>query len=264
MQPFGSILMIGLGNMAGAMLDGWLASGLEPSCFTAVDPLRETAPAGVRLLRDMPQDKFDLVLLGIKPQLLGEIAPAAEALAGPETVVLSILAGVEAARLRCCFPRARAIVRLMPNLAAALGKSANTLFSEGLDAGGREALAACVARLGTVEWVEDEELFHAITALVGSGPGFVYRFVEALAEGGAAIGLEPAMAERLALQMVEGAASLAAGAGLAPADLARRVASKGGTTEAGLNVFDKDRAMAALVERCLRAASDRSRELSGN
>lgn len=264
MQQFGSILVVGLGNMAGALVDGWLASGLDPANFTAVDPLREASPAGIELLREVPQGHFDLILLGVKPQMLGEVAPALEALAGPDSVVLSILAGVGTNGLRARFPRARAIVRLMPNLAAALGKSANTLFSDDLDADGRAALTALVARLGTTGWVDDEDLFHAVTALAGSGPGFVYRFIEALAEGGSALGLAPDLAERLAVQMVEGAACLAADAGIAPAELARRVASKGGTTEAGLEVLDENRALADLVKQCLRSATERSRELSAN
>ena len=116
------VLIIGCGNMGGAMLAGWLAGGLDPARFTIVDPVLAKAPAGVRLLRDVPVgEHFATVLLGVKPQLLGAVAPGIEPLAGPETVLLSILAGVDLATLAAHFPRAGALVRVMPNLAAAIG-----------------------------------------------------------------------------------------------------------------------------------------------
>src|SRR5690606_10050255 len=103
--------------MAGAMLQGWLAAGLAADRFTVADPAPRDLPAGVRKLDAIPSaGDFDMVLLGVKPQLLAEVAPKVEALAGPATVIVSILAGVELAVLRLPFPRARGLVRLMPNL----------------------------------------------------------------------------------------------------------------------------------------------------
>lgn len=262
MTEFRKILVIGFGNMAGAMVDGWLASGIASASITAVDPQRREAPEGVRLLSELPDENFDLVLLGVKPQMLDDLAPGIEPLVAPDTVLLSILAGTEIPALATHFPRAKAIVRLMPNLAAALGKSANSLFAQGLDASGQAALTDLIGRLGTAEWLDDEQQFHAVTALAGSGPGFVYRFIDALAKGGADLGLDPAAAERLAKQMVEGAACLAAGSAASPDELTNMVASKGGTTEAGINVLDEDDALIRLVARCLRSASDRSREMA--
>lgn len=262
MQNFGSILMIGLGNMAGAMLTGWLAAGIGPECFTAVDPVRETAPGGVRLLREVPEGRFDLVILGIKPQMLDAIAPQMDAVAGQDTLVLSMLAGVEVASLRKRLPQAGAIVRVMPNLAAAFGKSANSLYGEALPEDRRQALTKLVELLGATAWLASEDQFHAVTALAGSGPGFVYRFIEALAAGGAELGLDRTLAQSLASQMVEGAAMLAAASESSPGELAQRVASKGGTTEAGLEVLDRDGALCRLIAECLRAASDRSREMA--
>jgi len=261
-QQFQSILMVGLGNMAGAMLDGWLATGLDPNIFTAVDPAREEAPKGVRLLREMPPGSFDLVVLGVKPQLLDSVVPQIAAVAGQATVVLSMLAGVEIASLRQRLPQAGGIVRIMPNLAAAFGKSANSLYGEDLGHDRRTMLTALVEKLGTTEWLTSEDQFHAVTALAGSGPGFVYRFIEALAAGGAELGLDRSMAERLAVQMVEGAAVLAADSAASPGELAQRVASKGGTTEAGLAVLDHEGALGRLVAECLRSASDKSREMA--
>jgi pyrroline-5-carboxylate reductase len=256
-----SILILGCGNMGGAMLAGWLRGGLAPDRFTVVDPVLAEAPAGVRLLRDVPDERFDLVLLGIKPQLLDEIAPALGRVAGADAVLLSILAGVEIESLAARASGA-AIVRIMPNLAAGIGKSPLGLFAQGLDDAGRVDLEALLAPLGICEWLAREDQLDAVTALAGSGPAFVYRFIAALAESGAELGLEPAQAQRLALAMVEGAASLAATSNAAPAELARRVTSPGGTTAAGLAVLDEDTALARLIAATLRAARDRGAELA--
>ena len=256
-----SILICGCGNMGGAMLAGWLASGYDPARFTVVDPVLAEAPAGVRLLREVPSGAFDVILLGVKPQALGDVAPALEP-ATRSAVVLSILAGAELATLAQRFPAAAALVRVMPNLAAAIGKSPLGLFEQGLDQAGRGAVEALLAPLGTAEWLASEDQLDAVTALAGSGPAFVYRFIAALAEGGAALGLDPAQADRLARAMVEGAALLAAGSADTPAELARRVTSPGGTTAAGLAVLDSDAALTRLIEATLRAARDRGAELA--
>src|SRR5690606_6736942 len=117
---FDSILLVGCGNMAGAMLRGWLAGGLAAERFTVVDPAAREVPAGVRRLASVPHDeRFDAILLGIKPQILGEVAPQVEPASGPGTTVISVLAGVELAVLGAHFPRAGGFLRVMPNLAAA-------------------------------------------------------------------------------------------------------------------------------------------------
>lgn len=256
-----TILICGCGNMGGAMLAGWLAAGLDPARFTVVDPVLAEAPAGVRLLRAVPAERFEIVLLGIKPQSLPEVAPAlAPATRG--AVVLSILAGAELATLAAAFPEAAGLVRVMPNLAAAIGKSPLGLFAQGLDEAGKAKVDALLAPLGTAEWLAAEDQLDAVTALAGSGPAFVYRFIAALADGGTALGLDPAQADRLARAMVEGAAALAARSTETPAELARRVTSPGGTTAAGLAVIDADGAFAALVAETLKAARDRGAELA--
>lgn len=257
-----SILILGCGNMGGAMLAGWLAAGFDPACFTVVDPFLTAAPPGVTLLRDVPAGQFDAVLLGVKPQVIDDAAQALVGAIGPQTVVLSILAGTEIASLAARLPVAKAIVRIMPNLAAAIGKSPLGLFAQALDAAGRTQLEDLLAPLGTPEWLASEAQLDAVTALAGSGPAFVYRFIDALAAGGAALGLDPAQAARLALIMVEGAANLAAQADAGPAELAARVTSPGGTTAAGLAVLDRDRALETLVAATLRAACDRGAELA--
>jgi len=259
-MAFETILIVGCGNMAGAMLDGWLAAGLAPERFTVADPAPREVPAGVRKLDAVPAERrYDAILLGIKPQLLGEVAPQVSALAGPETVVFSILAGVELEVLAGHFPRAKAIVRVMPNLAAELGKSPMAMAAHvPID---RNAVFELLAPLGTPEWI-DEEHFDLITALAGSGPAFVYRFIEAFGAAAADLGLPAKTAGRLALATVEGAAALAAASRESPAELAHRVTSPNGTTEAGLKALDQGNALRMLLERTLRAARDRGAELA--
>ena len=261
-MAFDSILIVGCGNMAGAMLEGWLAAGVAPGRFTVADPARSELPGGVRLLPAVPQDeRFDAVLLGVKPQLLSEVAPSVEALLGPQTVLMSILAGVDLAVLEERFPRAKGWLRVMPNLAAALGKSPMALASRGLEDGARNEAAALLTLLGTPEWVDEAE-FDLVTALAGSGPAFVYRFIDALAGAAADLGLAEDKARRLALATVDGAAALAAASPHDPGELARRVASPGGVTQAGLDALDDQDALRALLERTLRAARDRSAEMA--
>lgn len=262
MTALEKILIVGCGNMGGAMLAGWLAGGFAPGRFTVVDPLLDEAPDGVELLRDLPQRSFDAILLSVKPQLLGDIAPQLTALAGEGTVVLSILAGVELASLAARFPAAKGLVRIMPNLAAAIGKSPVALYGQGLDDVAEVAVTALMQPLGTPEWLAAEVQFDLVTALAGSGPAFVYRFIDALASGAAALGLARDQADRLALATVEGAAALAAASPHGPGELARRVASPGGTTEAGLKVLDADQAIVRLAEATLKAAADRSAEMA--
>ena len=257
-----SILILGCGNMGGAMLAGWLAAGLEPARFTVVDPLLTAAPAGVRLLRAVPDGPFATVLLGVKPQVLDAATAALATAIAAETVLLSILAGVELASIAARLPPCAGLVRVMPNLAAAIGKSPIGLYAQGLDAAGRTQVEQLLAPLGTAEWLARESQLDAVTALAGSGPAFVYRFIAALAAGGAELGLDPAQAQRLALATVEGAALLAAGSDADPAELARRVTSLGGTTAAGLAVLDADAALARLVAATLRAARDQGAALA--
>lgn len=257
-----TILIVGCGNMGGAMLAGWLASGAAAARFSVVDPVLTEVPAGVELLRELPDRSFDAVLLGVKPQLLGDVAPQLARLAGQGTIVLSILAGVELASLAARFPDAKGLVRIMPNLAAAIGKSPIALFSQGLDDAGQAAVTALMQPLGLPEWLAEESQFDLVTALAGSGPAFVYRFIDALAAGAAELGLPREQAGRLALMTVEGASALAAASPHGPGELARRVASPGGTTEAGLKVLDAEHALARLAEKTLQAAADRSAEMA--
>lgn len=256
--------LIGCGNMAGAMLARWLETGLDPRAVTIIDPNRGEAPADVRLLTALPEGEAPpaALLLGVKPQIFPQLAPQLAAHAGADTTVISIMAGVARATLAESLPRAAAIVRLMPNLPVALGKGVALLHGEARDSEARASVDALADPLGLALWVEGEALIDAGTAISGSGPAFVYRFIDAMAAGAEALGFAPPEAQKLALATVEGAAALAVRADVSPAALAERVASPGGTTRAGLNILDADRAIFDLVGRTLKAAADRAAELA--
>ena len=262
MDHFRKLLIIGCGNMGGAMLEGWLAAGEDPARFEVLDPAAAKVPDGVALHRESPVDRnHDCVLLGFKPQQLPALAPGLQSMTGPEVTVFSLLAGIELATLASAFPEASAHVRVMPNLAARIGKSPVILAESGLDVQARGAALALFGRLGTALWLDDEAQFNLVTALAGSGPGFVYRFIDALASAAQELGLAPTVASELALATVEGASALAAGSDLPPAELADRVASPGGMTREGLNVLDANNALKSLLIETLRATADKGEEL---
>lgn len=262
----GRLLIVGCGNMGGAMLAGWLAAGEPPASFAVLDPALPEAPAGVMLYRSAEEAAaaggHEAVLLGFKPQQLAALAPGLQDLCGEGVTLCSLLAGITLDQLAAAFPAARAHVRVMPNLAARIGRSPVILAERGLDAAGREAVFARFDALGTALWLADETPFDLVTALAGSGPGFVYRFIDALAGAAAELGLERALADRLALATVEGAALLAAGSDVSPATLADRVASPGGMTREGLDVLDAGGALLRLMTDTLRATRDKGAALS--
>ncbi|WP_379922246.1 pyrroline-5-carboxylate reductase family protein [Erythrobacter sp. R86502] len=259
------LLVIGCGNMGGAMLTGWLAAGEPTSRFAVLDPGLPEAPAGVTLYRtvdDAVGAGHDAVLLGIKPQQLGALGPGLQALAGAGVTVYSLLAGITLDQLARAFPDAVGHVRVMPNLASRINKSPVILCEQGLDEVSRNTALALYDQLGSAVWLDDEGKFDLVTALAGSGPGFVYRFIDALASAAVDLGLDEATAASLALATVEGASALAAGADVAPAALADRVASPGGMTREGLNVLDHEQALQRLLADTLRATRDKGAALS--
>jgi pyrroline-5-carboxylate reductase len=262
MEFAGPLWLIGCGNMAGAMLARWLEVGLDPAEVAVVRPSGAPVADGVRVLTALPEDEVPaLVLLGVKPQKLEEVAPTLAPVLQPETMLISLLAGVEIATLRTRFPAPRVIVRAMPNTPVRLGKGVVDLHSDSADQSARAAVTELMAQLGLVEWFEDETAFALAGHLTGAGPAFLYRFIDALAVAGAELGLSADQSARLAKAMVEGAASLAAPSAEAPAELARRVASPGGTTEAGLKVLDGE-GLRTLVLRTLDASRRRGIEMA--
>lgn len=250
-----SLWLVGAGNMGGAMLRGWIAAGLPPSAVTVIDPGAPTVPGGVRVLAAPEGTAPEVIVLAVKPQLLDAVA-ASLADVRP-AMLLSILAGVEEAALAARLP-AESIVRAMPNLPVAIGKGVTALHAAAATDTARAMAETLVAPLGKVEWIGDEAMFDAVTALSGCGPGFVFRFIDALATAGEALGLPAEQAARLALATVEGSAAMAAGADESPAVLADRVASPGGSTREGLNVLDQHGALQSLLKATLAASRDRN------
>ena len=257
------LLMIGAGNMGGAMLRRWLEAGMGPRDVTVVSPSGRAMPEGVRVVSAVPeagQGAYDVILIGLKPQQLVALRDGPLGGHAPALLV-SILAGVEEATLAplCC---AGAVVRAMPNLPVGIGKGVTALYSSTTDAAARDTVTALMQPLGLVEWIDDEAQFDAVTALAGCGPGFVFRFADALAQAGAALGLPADQAARLALATLEGAAVMAAAADVSPAVLADRVASPGGSTRQGLNVLDRSDGLVALLTETLAASARRNREMA--
>ncbi len=251
----GQFWIVGCGAMAGAMLHRWVDCGMDARRLTVVDPGMPNAPAGVRCVADFPNEAPPAwLMLGVKPQMLADIAPKTASYAAADTTVISILAGTLHATLASSFPNAGRIVRAMPNLPVAIGRGAVALY--GTDV--RDDIGVLMAPLGLIEWIDDEAQFDAVTALSGSGPAFVYRFAHALAAGGVALGLAPALADRLARATVSGAAELAQASPFSLHDLADRVASKGGSTRMGLDVLDADAALLRLVAATMAAAERRN------
>jgi pyrroline-5-carboxylate reductase len=254
----GPLFLIGCGNMAGAMLEGWLDAGADPGEISVVRPSGRPVGRGVRVLTMLPEDEVPaLVLLGVKPQKLDEVAPGLAPVLAPETILVSILAGVEQAALRQRFPAPRTIVRAMPNTPVALRKGVVGLYSHDVEPRARATVERLMAALGHVEWIDDEALFALAGHLTAAAPAFLYRFLDALAEAAAALGLPEEQARRLAVFMAEGAAALAAASEAPPAELARRVASPGGTTEAGLKMLDAEDGLRPLLLRTLDASRRR-------
>lgn len=257
-----SITIFGCGAMAGAMLSRWIDCGLAEDKVTAISPSGRTAPGGVatRTSADgIPAP--DILLIGFKPQQFALAAPAAESLAGPETLVVSILAGVTIEELARAFPRARGVARVMPNMPVATGRG--VVATHGVADGPAGApLRKLLATLGHVQPIADESGFEAVTALTGCGPAFVYRFAQALAGAATRLGIDPADADPLARAMLAGAAATLAESEDGPLALAEAVASPGGMTQAGLDILDSDGRLAALMAETLRAARERGRALA--
>jgi pyrroline-5-carboxylate reductase len=244
------IWLLGAGNMGGALLSRWQAKDMGP--VAVIDP----AVGGA-----VPADgRPDVLVLAVKPQVWrAAVAPLVDRV-GPLTLVVSVMAGVTTADLASLFTGSP-IVRAMPNTPAAIGMGATALFTSAGDLA-EGAAAALFGPAGTTLWLRDEADFDAVTAVSGSGPAYVFAFIEALAAAGEAAGLEAGLAARLARATVTGAAALAAAEGAVTAEeLRRQVTSPGGTTAAGLAVLMPG--LWQLVTDTVAAAAARSKALSG-
>ena len=253
--------LVGCGNMAGAMVAGWRAAGIDLGPVTVIRP-SGAAVEGVRVVTAYPDERPGFVMLGVKPQKLDEVVPDLAPHIGKDAIVVSILAGTSAASLAQRFPEARAIVRAMPNLPVAHGKGVTALYAEQADDDARAMVGGLMEALGFAPWVDSEDDFSAIGAVAGSGPAYVARFTAALAEGARGLGLGDKLAARIAVETLVGTAAMAE-TGESMDDLARRVASPKGTTEQGLAVLDDARdGLRPLVGRMLDAAIERGRQLA--
>ena len=247
--------------MAGAMVDGWKAGGVDFSDVTVIRPSGKPV-AGITTRTDYPDEAPSFVMLGFKPQKLDEVVPRLEPHIGADTILVSMLAGVKSPTLAERFPNARAIVRVMPNLPVAQRRGVVAIFSDAQDVESVRAVSELMKELGLTASCADEREFSAIGSVAGAGPAYVARFAEALARGGEALGLPPELAEAVAVQTLVGTSTFAEETGHSMAEIARRVASPKGTTEQGLAVLDAPDGLQPLVDRMLAAASRRGEELA--
>ena len=254
---------VGCGNMAGAMVEGWRSAGVDMSVAVAIRPSGRPVE-GVHTVSSLSEagPPPRLVVLGFKPQAIDEVAPTLVPWLSSRTVLVSILAGVEAASLRKRFAKPAAIVRAMPNLPVSVRRGVVALYSEDADEGVRAQLSPLFSALGTALWTSGEAQFGAIGAVAGAGPAYVARFIAALAKAGERLGMNRDLADTLALETVFGTAWMAAGRQEPMDEVARRVASPGGTTEAGLAVLDADGALDRLLAETIEAATRRGAELA--
>jgi pyrroline-5-carboxylate reductase len=250
------ILVLGAGRMGGALIEGWLKAGAFAASDIIVRDPQAPAIAGVRVNpADAELAAAKTVVLAVKPQIWREAATVADNLAA-DAVIVSVAAGVRSSDIRQTFG-GRRVARVMPTTAVAIGQGTATVYAD--DGEARERAHALLKPVATVVDVADEELMHAATAVSGSGPAYLYAFVEALEAAGVSAGLSARAAKLLARSTVTGAAALLAGSDAEPAELRSQVTSPGGTTQAALEVLLAE--LPDLMARAVAAAAKRSQEL---
>jgi pyrroline-5-carboxylate reductase len=263
----GTVVLAGAGKMGGAMLSGWLAQGLDARRVMVIEPhpsdeIRVLAGAGVRL-NPSPKDIGDVAALvvALKPQAFREAGPALKPFAGPATLVVSIMAGMTIASVaEVCGGN---VVRAMPNTPAAIGRGITVAVGANNVGSAQRATADALLRaIGSVEWVEDESLMDAVTAVSGSGPAYVFLLAEELARAGVAAGLPEELATKLARETLAGSGELLHRSDLSAATLRQNVTSPGGTTAAALEVLMGADGLQLLMTRAVAAATRRSKELA--
>lgn len=254
---------VGCGNMGGAIIDGWRSGGVDLGPITVIRPSGRPV-AGTRIVTSFEEAEPapKLVVLAFKPQKLDEIAPELSQHVGENTIVVSLLAGVETRSLRQRFPEG-AIVRAMPNLPVAVRRGVVGLYGEDLDPQAQRFVNDLFSALGFAMWTADEDRLAALGSVAGAGPAYVARFVDALTKAGVARGLTEEIAAVIARETVLGTVWMASANGEEMASVARRVASPNGTTEAGLAVLDGDEhVLDRLIAATIDAAARRGAELA--
>ena len=263
LQPPAPTWFIGCGNMGGAIVEGWRSGGMDLGAITVIrpsgKPVEGTATVGSFAEAGAAPK---LAVLAFKPQKLDEIAPALRQFLSSKTVIVSLLAGVEAASLRQRFPGAGAIVRAMPNLPVAVRRGVTGLYTADADQSVRQQVNDLFSALGFAMWMTDEAKLAALGSVAGAGPAYVSRFIAALSKAGQQRGLTPEIADIIARETVLGTSWMAAGTGENMDSVAKRVASPRGTTEAGLAVLDGEGALDDLIAATINAASARGAELA--
>jgi pyrroline-5-carboxylate reductase len=266
-QITGTIVLAGAGKMGGAMLSGWLAQGLDPKRVVVIEPhpsdeIGALAATGVRL--NPPAEDVGAVatlMVALKPQMFHEAGPGLKPFAGAATLVVSIMAGTPIASIeQVC---GGSVVRAMPNTPAAIGRGITVAVAANNVSADQRAVADALLRAtGSVEWVDDEQLMDAVTAVSGSGPAYIFLLAEELARAGVEAGLPAELATKLARETVAGSGELLHRSELASATLRQNVTSPGGTTAAALEVLMGPDGLPSLLTRAVAAATRRSRELA--
>jgi pyrroline-5-carboxylate reductase len=262
-----NVLFIGGGNMADALIGGMLKNGFAPAQLRAVEV---DGAARRRLFEKYHVECLaeargavrpaDVVVFAVKPQQMQEAARFS-GLKPNANLVVSIAAGVTLASLAGWLGGHAKLVRAMPNTPALIGAGVSGLYAmPGVSEAERKQAEAILGAVGATVWIGDEALMDAVTAVSGSGPAYVFWFIEQLAAAGESLGLAREVSQKLAMETVLGSAKLAAQSGEAPAALRERVTSKGGTTEAALKAFE-DQKLAERFLRAVEAARDRGAQL---
>ena len=265
----GRLVLLGAGKMGLAMLEGWLARGLDPRKLTILEPqpakaVKALTRRGVALNPKGKPPDAAAVVIAVKPQSAPDAVPALRPFIGKSTLAVSIMAGRPLRFLEDALPTGTAIVRAMPNTPASVGRGITVACPNAkVTARQRKQTSDLLATIGTVEWTDNEALMDAVTALSGSGPAYVFLLAEAMANAGIAAGLPPALAARLARETVAGSGELLHRSDLEAALLRQNVTSPGGTTAAALEVLMGPGGFDALLTRAIAAATRRSRELAG-
>jgi pyrroline-5-carboxylate reductase len=264
------ILFIGGGNMARSLIVGLIANQMPAQQILVVDPNAEQrtqlAHLGVATypqIEDCPNTQMDLIILAVKPQIMADVAKSlAHFVQQHQPLIISVAAGIRCQDLDRWLSGDQAIIRAMPNTPAMVQSGATALFANEKVSTEQKNQAESVMRaVGMTIWVTKEAQIDAVTALSGSGPAYIFLFIEAMIKGGIELGLEEHTAQLLALQTVFGAAKMAIESKTSPEQLRKQVTSPKGTTEAALKVFDHAH-LSQLVSQAMQAAQDRATELS--
>jgi pyrroline-5-carboxylate reductase len=263
----GPIVLAGAGKMGGAMLSGWLARGLDVKAVVVIEPqpsdeITALKAKGVRL-NPPPKEvgAAATLVVALKPQTFRDAGAMLKSFAAPSTLVVSIMAGATIAGIgEVC---GGSVVRAMPNTPAAIGRGITVaVAADNVSASQRAVADALLRATGSVEWVDDENLMDAVTAVSGSGPAYVFLLAEELARAGIAAGLPAELATKLARETVAGSGELLHRSNLAAATLRQNVTSPGGTTAAALEVLMGPEGLQSLMIRAVAAATRRSKELA--